>query len=217
MHTFDYHKTYKINYMKRVITKFVFLCIFTCLPFSVWAKVCIQHLMTEYTEMPLGIDVRQPRFSWQLKADRELGVVQKSYLVIVRNDNGDEVWNSGRITDDRSLNIRYAGKQLLPCTRYHYSVTVWTNRGSHEATSWFETGLMTDNENDSAWGNARWIGGNKNAHTFFCQYFPVFRLACKLRLDSKSHSTRAAFIYGANDLRLMDANKYYCSPIKIGD
>ena len=178
-----------------------------CLSCPTMAAVNLWHLTTEYAEMPLGIDVEQPRFSWQLKADGERGVMQKTYQICVEDDKGEVVWNSGRMKGDESLNIRYAGKRLLPCTRYHFTVKTWTNKGNAKADSWFETGLMADHESAQEWDGAQWIGGSKDAHTFFSQYFPVFRLSCKLRLDSKSQSTRAAFIYGANDLRLMDANK----------
>ena len=36
---------------------------------------------------------------------------------------------------------------------------------------------------------------------------PVFRLNVALRLDKETKSTRAGFVYGANDKRLMDKNK----------
>lgn len=193
--------------MKPMISSFLFSCMLFCMPFTSMAEIHVGHIMTEYAETPLGIDVRQPRFSWQISASDERGVVQQSYQISVRNEAGQEVWNSGRIADSRSLNITYAGKSLASCTRYQYTVNVWTNKGYATSSSWFETGLMSDREDSPAWDGAQWIGGNQDSHTFYSQYFPVFRLCCRLQLDKKSKSTHASFIYGANDLRLMDADK----------
>ena len=41
----------------------------------------------------------------------------------------------------------------------------------------------------------------------YSHYLPVFRLNVALRLDKETKSTRAGFVYGANDKRLMDKNK----------
>jgi len=40
----------------------------------------ITHLTCEYQTNPLGIDVRQPRLSWQIESDRR-GAVQTAYQV----------------------------------------------------------------------------------------------------------------------------------------
>ena len=110
--------------MKPMISSFLFSCMLFCMPFTSMAEIHVGHIMTEYAETPLGIDVRQPRFSWQISASDERGVVQQSYQISVRNEAGQEVWNSGRIADSRSLNITYAGKSLASCTRYQYTVNV---------------------------------------------------------------------------------------------
>src|SRR5574344_1670727 len=122
--------------MKPMISSFLFSCMLFCMPFTSRAEIHVGHIMTEYAETPLGIDVRQPRFSWQISADGEQGVVQQSYQISVRNEMGEEVWNSGCITDSHSLNIKYAGKALVPSTRYQYTVDVKTNKGNAVSSSW---------------------------------------------------------------------------------
>ena len=99
--------------------------------------VSIEKLKVEYAEMPLGIDVEKPRFSWQM-------VMQKAYQITVTDEAGQTVWDSGRVSSDLSLNIEYAGAPLQPTTCYFWTVNVWNQKGEQSSsTSWFETGLMS--------------------------------------------------------------------------
>lgn len=105
-----------------------------------------------------------------------------------------------------SLNVPYAGKSIKPQTRYYWIVRVWDERNNVlEATSWFETGLMDTSL--QAWDGAQWIGSSADSLVLYSPYLSVFRLAYTLQLNQKCRSTRASFLYGANDPRLMDANK----------
>jgi alpha-L-rhamnosidase len=111
---------------------------------------------------PLGIDDPAPRFSWKLQ-DRGRGARQTAYQLqvasnadLLRQDKAD-VWDSGRIDGEQSLNVSYAGSQALaPSTRYFWRVKVWDAAGNvypESEISWWETGLMTQEE----W-RAGWIG-----------------------------------------------------------
>lgn len=168
----------------------------------------VQGLKVEYTDTPLGIDVTTPRFSWQMQ-DNARGATQTAYRIVVTDPTGKPVWDSGKTMSDVSLNIRYAGRQLNPATRYTWTVTVWNKKDEQQqASSWFETGLMAVSDKDAAWSGAQWIGGSKDdALTFFSQYLPVFRLKFAVQLDRKSKTKEAGIIYGANDIRLMNRNK----------
>jgi alpha-L-rhamnosidase len=167
----------------------------------------IVKLCTEYTETPVGIDVTEPRFSWQMCAAKN-GCYQTAYQLKVTNENGLEVWNSGKVSSDISLNIKYEGIALKPCTRYSWNVAVWDqNKKKHEANSWFETGLLNPSPDLSAWHGAKWIGGATEDLVLYSDYLPVFKMSATLQLDKQTNSTKAGFIYGANDNRLMDKNK----------
>ena len=159
--------------------------------------------------MPLGIDVEKPRFSWQMVVpDTERGYSQKAYQIIVTDETGSLVWDSGKVSSDLSLNIEYAGAPLQPATCYFWTVNVWNQRGEQSSeTSWFETGLMSKTSPYEGWSGAKWIGGGDKDRMLYSHYLPVFRLNVSLQLDEKSKSTRASFVYGANDKRLMDKNK----------
>ncbi len=174
------------------------------------ADLSITNLKVEYTATPLGIDVAAPRFSWQLAADpgQPRGSRQVAYQLRVSNEAGELVWDSGKVADGSSLNVLYAGKVLAASTRYTWVATVWDQQNApHTATSWFETGLLNSDPKLAAWGGAKWIGGGDADMVLYAPYLPVFRLAYTVQLDADSKSTRASFVYGANDPRLLDKNK----------
>lgn len=168
----------------------------------------IINLKTEYTQTPIGIDVEKPRFSWQMQST-ERGASQTAYQITVTDESGKRVWRTKKIRSDISLNIKYNGLPLLASTRYNWNVTVWNHKGKKLHTdSWFETGLM--NASQSAWKEAKWIGGGNEDMVLHSHYLPVFRIDYALQLDETSQSTRAGFVFGANDERLMnkDMNIY---------
>jgi len=167
------------------------------------------NLNVEYEATPLGIDVGIPRFSWQMATSgTERGLYQKAYQIEVREESGEIVWDSGKREKDVSINIEYAGSSLKPTTRYSWTVLVWDqDNNKHSATSWFETGLMDDGADPSAWDGAKWIGGDDDDMVLYADYLPVFKINYTVQLDEKSGSTKAGFVYGANDPRLMDQYK----------
>ncbi len=169
----------------------------------------IENLLVEYLKNPLGIDIKKPRFSWQMIAPaNERGYAQTAYQIIVTNPEGNIMWDSKKVSDNKSLNIPYAGSQLQPTTRYNWSVTVWDQNGiTAKESAWFETGLMNPDPNLSAWDGATWIGGSDEDLVLCSPYLGVFKLNFTLQLDQASNTTKASFIFGANDSRLMDKNK----------
>ena len=122
----------------------------------------ITRLTTEYMDRPMGIDVKQPVFGWQMQSDR-YGAAQTAYRIVMATskenlENGTYTYDSGTVNSPTSVCIKYNGPELAPCTRYYWQVLVTDERGKvHESpASWFETGLM-----GGLWGNAMWIASNK--------------------------------------------------------
>ncbi len=112
---------------------------------------------------PLGIDDAAPLLSWQLR-DPAQGAKQTAYQIVVASrpdllsgaPGKADLWDSGRIESDQSLNVRYAGVPLEHSTRYFWRVTVWDAAGKPYRASdvaWWETGLL----NQDNW-RAAWIG-----------------------------------------------------------
>ena len=166
----------------------------------------IVNLLVEYEQTPLAIDTQKPRFSWQMMADEDMhNCRQTAYRIVVNDEKGRQVWDSGKVDDGRSLNIIYNGDSLTPTTRYNWQLDVWDQENRlHHVSSWFETSLMTDSDKDKAWASAQWIGTKETDQYLFSHYLPVFRLAYAVQLDKTTRSTRASILYGCNDERLME-------------
>ena len=198
-------QTFEVSpFMKRIPTMaFALLC--TVL--QAHAAAVIQNLQVEYRNTPLGIDVARPRFGWQMATTAgERGYAQTAYQIEIKDPKGNLVWDTKRTENSNSLGIRYAGSPLKAATRYGWTVTVWNQAGAKLAAgSWFETGLMDPAPDSAAWGGAKWIGGGNEDLVLYAPYLAIFDV--KYALTIAPGSTRASFVYGANDSRLMDQNK----------
>ncbi|MFA9187364.1 family 78 glycoside hydrolase catalytic domain [Flavobacterium magnesitis] len=197
--------------------KLIFFLFFAVPSFLFGADIKITNLKVENAVTPIGLDVLQPVFSWQMEtSNKNRGYYQNAYQIIVTNNLGVEVWNTGKVKSGASINIKYKGENFKPATLYNWTVNVWDQKGKkYSANSWFETGLLnskmvTNSDSDKeiiAWSGAKWIGGNANDMVLYSQYLPVFVINSTIQLDKKLQSTKASLIYGANDQRLMDRNK----------
>ena len=165
----------------------------------------IDNLRVEYTQNPIGIDVLNPRFSWQMTAPAgDRNYYQASYQIEVKDSKGRVFWNSKKNNVSEATGVTYRGLPLNAVSRYIWTVTVWDNKGNmSKGTDWFETGLM--NSKIDAWDGATWIGGGNGDLVLYSKYLPLFIL--KYQLAIQKGSSRASVILGANDPRLMDRNK----------
>lgn len=117
------------------------------------------NLQCEYQTAPLGIDVEQPRFIWQVNDSRR-GAGQRAYHILVATDreildqNNGDVWNSQKVESDRSALVPYQGADLKSGTRYFWKVRTWSKDGKASPFSeiaWFETGLLNDLDWQADW------------------------------------------------------------------
>lgn len=128
------------------------------------------HLKCEYLSNPLGIDARQPRFSWRLQ-HTERGQKQSAYQLLVATrpelldqDKGDH-WDTGKLASEESTQVVYAGKPLESGRTYFWKVRTWDRQGSaspYSRMAHFEMGLLTPQE----W-RGQWIGGANQLRTEF--------------------------------------------------
>ncbi len=189
----------------------IFIILFSVFALAVSAKqhTSIANMKVEYQKAPLAIEEMHPRFSWQMQGNASArNCYQKAYRIIVSDENGNKVWDSGKVQSAQSLNVRYAGTSLKSQTCYAWQLTVWNQDDVVTGqTAKFETGLMAQTDHDEAWKGAKWIGAPESSNVLYASYLPVFRFAISMQMDKRSKTTRAAFLLGANDPRLMDANK----------
>jgi alpha-L-rhamnosidase len=97
------------------------------------------HLLCEYLENPLGIDVREPRLSWRIECGdaARKNVAQKAYQIVVTRGLRQNVWDSGKVRSVETTHIAYAGKPLESAARYHWKVRVWDEK--NVASAWSES------------------------------------------------------------------------------
>ncbi len=127
-------------------------------------SVLVESLRCEYRTNPLGIDVLQPRLSWQLVATDPTarGLRQSAYRVLVasdeealRADRGD-LWDSGKVMSGQSIHVTYAGKPLASRAQAFWKVQVWDQAGKPSGwcgTARWSMGLIEPTD----WA-AKWIG-----------------------------------------------------------
>ncbi|HVT85644.1 MAG TPA: glycoside hydrolase family 78 protein [Chitinophagaceae bacterium] len=171
------------------------------------AQVKVQNLLTENLSDPIGLDIKQPRFSWQLVSDQR-NVMQTAYEIKVMSSekNKDKVWESGKISSEQSVMVTYAGKSLESAQRYYWQVRVWDNNGNlspWSETAFFQTGFF----NTSDW-KAIWIGPGYTEDPVLRQS-PLFRkqFAIKKKIKSAFAYITAHGLYEAqiNGHRVGDA------------
>ncbi len=104
-----------------------------------------EALRCEYRVNPQGLDELHPRLTWQVRSDQR-GSKQTAYQILVASSaerlaqgEGD-LWDSGRVTSDRTANITYAGKPLVSRQQCFWKVRVWN--GSRQAR-WSEAAGWT--------------------------------------------------------------------------
>jgi alpha-L-rhamnosidase len=88
----------------------------------------------EYLVNPLGIDEVRPRLSWNVESGRR-GARQMAWQVRVASsaerlaENRIDLWDSGRVADDRTVHVEYNGVPLVSRMACHWQVQVWDEQG----------------------------------------------------------------------------------------
>lgn len=120
------------------------------LPFQKMAPVVsLQNTTCEMLVNPMGIDVLKPRFAWHI-ISAERNVMQTAYHILVAssaeklNANEGDLWDSGKVTEETSIHVRYNGKALQSRMRAYWKVKTWTTAGESEwsAVNTFSMGLL---------------------------------------------------------------------------
>lgn len=89
----------------------------------------IQNVTCEFIHNPISLDCPHPRFSWEFHAE-ENNIFQTSWRILVNNEAGCLMWDSGIHNDSASTGIPYEGKELLSSSIYTYKIIIQTNNGN---------------------------------------------------------------------------------------
>ena len=113
---------------------------------------------------PIGVDTPNPALSWQLDYDQPTarGIKQTACQILVASspellaqDQGD-LWDSGKINSDSSIDIAYAGKPLATLANAFWKIRIWDqdqNASAWSAPQHWTMGLLSASD----W-HAKWIG-----------------------------------------------------------
>ncbi len=120
-----------------------------------------RRLRCEYLVDPLGIDVINPRLSWELQSS-ERGQRQTAYQVLVAStpeklaaDEGD-LWDSGRVESNETIHVEYQGKPLGSRMRCHWKVRAWDK--DQQSSAWSQPAFWTMGLMDPSDWQAKWMG-----------------------------------------------------------
>lgn len=139
--------------------------------------VTVGALETNSAVDPIGIPLTSPRLSWQLTSSGR-GTVQSGYQVRVATSEGGlsspDVWDSGKVDSDASVEVPYGGPALEGATAYAWQVRVWDGEG--QASDWstpasFETALASVDD----WADAEWIGADTSIPAAWTDSTMTFR------------------------------------------
>lgn len=124
--------------------------------------VKVTQLRCEYLINPLGIDEPGPRLSWVMESDRR-GARQSAWRVRAASslerlvDGHADLWDSGRVEDDRTSHIVYNGVPLASRMVCCWQVQVWDEQGAAAVSepAFWTMGLLEPDH----W-RACWIAAN---------------------------------------------------------
>ena len=131
------------------------------------ASVTPDNLRCEYLPEPVGLDVREPRLSWQLKVvdDEKHGQRQTGYQVLVSGNKRSlakqrgDLWDSGEVASSQSLHVPYQGKPLVSGQECFWAVRVRDEQGRW--SRWSSPARWTMGLLAAADWSAKWIGGDQ--------------------------------------------------------
>lgn len=141
----------------------------------------VTNLRCESTQNPLGIDLSNPRLSWELGSNQR-NVLQTAYRILVADDASllkkdmGNIWDSKKIISPASIEVQYSGQALHSVKKYFWKLMVWDNKGNSSAWSniaMWQMGLLSRSD----WNNAQWIGYDEIADSL--------RIAPHIHLDGK--------------------------------
>jgi alpha-L-rhamnosidase len=127
----------------------------------------VGHLRSENRCNPIGIDTEQPRLSWWLESPAR-GQRQTAYRVLVASSEAllqrgkGDLWDSGKVTGDRSIAVDYGGQPLRSGQACWWKVRLWDRNGKQ--TAWSEPARFTTGKLKSEDWQGQWIGADAVLH-----------------------------------------------------
>ncbi len=156
------------------------------------------EIMCEYLKAPVGIQNRSPRFSWKA-VDRYRYSAQKAYRILVKDEAGHVMWDSGKTESVKNAAVVYRGEALRSFCRYQWSVNVWVedsdgNPAELQDEDFFEMGILDQEEWKGCWICAD--GVPENSAPLFRKEFELETIPERARLYLSGIGYSEAYLNG---------------------
>ncbi|MBB3187003.1 alpha-L-rhamnosidase [Microbacter margulisiae] len=155
------------------------LLVLSLIYFASVSAIEVCNLRTEMLTNPEGIDIIHPHVSWMTESNAR-NVVQTAYQIMVAsspeklNAGQSDIWNSGKIVSNQSINVLYGGTTLQSGHNYYWKVKIWTNKGESD---WSQPAQWSMGLLHKADWQGEWIGLDKA--------FPWDKLVFHSRLSAR--------------------------------
>jgi alpha-L-rhamnosidase len=140
--------------MKSLKLTLIFLCLFGV---TFAQDLYFKDLTVDHKVNPIGIDNKQPRFSWKISATGN-NIMQTAYIIKVATDEKFTplkiIWQSGKVESDESILQSYKGPDLKSGQRYFWQVKIWDNNGKESkwsSVAYWEMGLLSLSDWKAKW------------------------------------------------------------------
>lgn len=141
------------------------------------------RLQTEYLKNPVGIDMEHPRLFWNCEG----GMRQSACRILAFNEQGEELWDTGKVESSRMTHIPYRGKALKSRDRVSWKVKLWDENdveGDWSEEAFFEMGLLDPSDWKASWITGDYVPDKKKR-------YPVDLFKKKFSLDASARVRKA--------------------------
>ena len=174
--------------MKSLKLSIIFLSFF-CISFA--QDLSFKGMTVDHKINPVGIDNKQPRFSWKIKGTGN-NIMQTAYLLRVASDEkfSSIVWQSSKVETSESILQTYRGPELKSGQKYFWQVKIWDNKGTESKWSqpaFWEMGLLSPSEWKAKWIEKEGDTLRYSPSTLFRKEFQLTRSISSARVFITSH------------------------------
>ncbi|WP_461216030.1 alpha-L-rhamnosidase [Lacticaseibacillus sp. GG6-2] len=144
----------------------------------------IEDLRVNGAINPINIDCHgQIKFSWDFTQCPP--AIQKSYQLLLSDQAGNQIWDSGVVNTQETLNIDYTGEALNPSENYRLNLECEMSDGLKVVShSDFRTAL-----GESDWGKSQWI------HTWVQTDNDLVNMERAKWITAQNNQNRDCYIY----------------------
>jgi hypothetical protein len=144
----------------KITTLLVAVFLVAARPAIASAALAVRNPRCDYQVNPIDVDSASQHLSWTLESDQR-AQRQTAYQILVATSRSmldarqADLWDSGKVPGNSSIQIRYAGKPLVSRQTCFWTVHVWDQ--SDQASDWSEPASWAMGLSDPKDWQAQWI------------------------------------------------------------